>query len=88
MKYYTFRRTSNDFHDILHDIAIKKSIVTKISWDEHLLIGFCEGVADSVLGYLVLKYGEEIVDLIPTDFTPIIGKDYIPREKSNKDINT
>lgn len=80
MKYYTFRRKSNDFSDILTDAGLKKHIDLKMSWDGHLLIGFVPGTSDQVLGYLVLKYSDDIVNPFDRDFTPVPGKDYIPKK--------
>ena len=79
MKYYTFKRESNNFDDILSDTGIKQSISTKIAWLEHLLIGMKLDTPDSVLGYLVLKYGDEMVHLAAQDFTPKPDIDYTPK---------
>jgi hypothetical protein len=78
MKYYTFYRESNDFTDILNDTSIKSKIDMKISWKNHLIIGLPYDISDQVLGYLVLKYGEDITNLTAKDYTPIPNIDYVP----------
>ena len=81
MKYYTFYRESNDFKDILSDPVIKTEVDNKIKWNNHLLLGFKHNVDDKVLGYIVLKYGDDIVNLVNKDYTPIPYKDYIPQRR-------
>lgn len=80
MKYYTFKRESNNFDDILSDINVKKHIKTKITWLNHLLIGLAHSTSDGVFGYIVLKYGEDIHNPVNKDYTPIPNKDYIPKK--------
>jgi hypothetical protein len=79
MKYYTFKRESNDFNDILKDQSIKSQIKTKIKWHEHLLVGLSDDTEENLLGYIVLKYGDDMVNHIDKDYTPIPGVDYIPK---------
>lgn len=74
MKYYTFNRESDNFDDILSDKVIKKLRV-KIRWTNTLLIGLADA-DEKTQGYVVLKYGDDIVKLVNTDFTPVPGKDY------------
>lgn len=81
MKFYTFKRVSDEFADILKDPAIKKHAATKIAWSNHLMIGMRYDVPDSVLAYIVLKYGEDLSNPINKDFTPIPGKDYMPKKE-------
>lgn len=79
MKYYTFKRESNNFDDILSDTNVKTAIRTKIRWLNHLILGFSDSDQNqNIFGYIVLKYGENIVNPIETDFTPVPNKDYIP----------
>lgn len=80
MKYYTFRRSTNDFSDILSDKNLKKFIKLQIAWTNHLMIGVTEHPKDSenVIGYLVLKYGDDIVNSLNKDYTPIPNVDYKP----------
>lgn len=79
MKYYVFKNESNKFDDILSDPTIKTQIKHKISWLNHLLLGFSEGdKSDNLFGYIVLKYGESIVNPVERDYSPIPYKDYIP----------
>lgn len=77
MKHYTFKRLSGNFDDILNDTTLKKHIRTEIKWANHLMIGLSEGISPDVLGYLVIKFGEEITNPIATDYTPIPNIDYL-----------
>lgn len=80
MKYYTFYRESNNFTDILTDANIKRSVKTKMSWLNHLLLGFSEEKNnENIFGYVVLKYGEDITNLVEKDYTPMPNIDYIPK---------
>jgi len=79
MKYYTFYREIDDFTDILSDTNIKNNICTKIQWCNHLLIGLKSDVPESVLGYIVLKYGDEMTKLTNKDYAPKPGVDYTPK---------
>jgi len=79
MKYYTFKRESNDFTDILKDPAIKSLIKLKIKWKYHLMIGFSTKTEEGTFGYIVLKYGDDITDPINKDYTPVPGVDYTPK---------
>jgi hypothetical protein len=81
MKYYTFKRESNDFSDFLKDANVKKYISTKIRWRNHLMVGISDKATDGVLGYIVLKYGDEMVNPITKDYSPIPNVDYIPKRK-------
>ena len=80
MKYYTFKRESDNFDDILTDINIKSAIKTRMRWKYYLLIGLTENddKHKNIFGYIVLKYGENIVNPIERDFTPIPNVDYVP----------
>jgi hypothetical protein len=78
-KHYTFKRESNNFDDIIKDPSLKKYIKIKIKWSQHLMIGLSYNVDDSTIGYMVLKYGEDITNPINKDYTPIPGLDYIPK---------
>lgn len=79
MKYYTFKRESNDFTDILTDTVLKKAIATKIKWKHHLMVNFKSNVDEGILGYVILKYGECIINPVEKDYTPIPNVDYIPK---------
>lgn len=81
MKYYTFKRESNNFDDILKDPVISKLIKTKISWRYHLMVGLSHKTDDSQLGYIVLKYGDDMHNPINKDFTPVMNVDYVPKRK-------
>lgn len=79
MKLYTFHRENNNFDDILTDKELKSLIATKIFFKNHLMIGFKQGTKESTLSYMVLKYGESIINPVAKDYTPIPNIDYIPR---------
>ena len=81
MKYYTFKRESNKFDDILKDPTIKKYIATKIAWDGHLMLGLSYSAPESIYGYLVLKYGDCIYNPYDRNFTPVPGRDYLPKRR-------
>lgn len=76
MKFYTFKRVDNDFSDILKETSLLHNICIKLLWKQHLMLGLREDIEESVLGYLVLKYGDEMIDPV-VDFTPVPGKDYV-----------
>lgn len=80
MKFFTFSKNDSDFSDILSDPSIKGSIRTKLAWDNHLMLGFDDDKIDDkkLFGYVVLKYGDNIVYALHPDFSPINGKDYKP----------
>ena len=85
MKYIVFHRENNKFDDILTDPSIKKEFKTKISYSNHLILGFPEWneTADKITTYIMLKHGDDVVDfkqLVP-DRTPIAGQDYVPERK-------
>jgi hypothetical protein len=80
MTHYTFERESDDFKDILNDPALKKKIITRITWKGFLMIELddWEKKLDS---YIVLKYGDELrTGGLVTDRTPIPFVDYQPKE--------
>ena len=79
MKYYTFKRESNDFADILKDTVLKKHVRTKVTWNSYLMIGLSYKTKDDILGYIVLKYGEDIVNPVQRDYKPIPNIDYVPK---------
>ena len=78
-KFYTFKRESDNFDDILTDETLKRKIRKKLMWGRDLMIGLSHKTDDSTIGYLVLKYGEHIVNPINKDYTPIPNVDYIPK---------
>jgi hypothetical protein len=82
MKFYTFKRESNNFDDLLNDSSIKSAIKTKIIWVNHVMLGFSEDSKnENLFGYIVLKYGEYIVNLTEKDYTPKPNIDYFPIRK-------
>ena len=78
--YLVFHRNSDNFKDVLLDPIIKKSIRTKISFSNHLILEFD---TEKNTSYAIIKYGDDIIrmsDIIP-DRTPIMNVDYIPDKK-------
>lgn len=84
MKYYTLYRENNNFDDIIKDKSLKNKLHFKIRFYQHLIVGFENEEDDKILGYIVLKYGDDIKNLFEKDFTPIPYKDYIPKRTSNR----
>jgi hypothetical protein len=80
MKYYTFYRENNNFDDIESDNIVKKFAETKIKWYQHFMIGMRKDGNDQNFSMLTLKYGEDMVNNLTKDFTPIAGVDYIPKK--------
>jgi hypothetical protein len=84
MKYYTFYRESNNFDDLLSDPIIKKIADTKIQWTNYLMIGIELFKNDQNFSYITLKYGDDMINSVSKDFTPIPGIDYNPKKDKNK----
>jgi hypothetical protein len=76
MKYVCFYRESNNFDDILADKNIKKKFIEKIQWLNHLLIGTEDN--DEIITYINLKYGDNILNELVKDRSPIPHVDYTP----------
>lgn len=81
MKYYTFYRENNNFDDILSDNIVKKFAQTKIKWYQYFMIGMHKDGNDQNFSMLTLKYGEDMVNNLTKDFTPIPGVDYTPKKR-------
>jgi hypothetical protein len=81
MKYYTFFRENNNFDDILSDNSVKKIIATKIKWHQHLMIGIHKEGNEQNFSLITLKYGEDMINNLTKDFTPIAGVDYMPKKR-------
>ena len=79
MKYYTFFRENDNFDDILSDNIVKKIAGTKICWYQHLMIAMKKENNDQNFSMLTLKYGEDMINNLTKDFTPIAGVDYTPK---------
>ena len=71
MKYYIFYRENNKFDDIESDNIIKKFANHKIKWYQHFMIGMRKDGNDQNFSMLTLKYGEDMVNNLTRDFTPI-----------------
>jgi len=82
MKYYVFNRDSDNFDDILKDVALKPIIRHKIKYKHQLILGFADE-DEKIISYMTIKYGDDItsLDKIVPDRTPVMGKDYIPVRK-------
>lgn len=83
MKYLTFYRENNNFSDILSDPQVKGFCKNKIAWRNHLLLAFSQyqEKTEATIAYLLLKYGDDVVNLVEKDYSPVINKDYIPDRK-------
>ena len=82
MKRYIFYRESEDFSDILTDPTLKKHIDEKVTWNGHLRIGLSDRTNGKLASYITLKYGDELRTNLTTDYSPIIGVDYIANNKA------
>lgn len=82
MKHYTFFRENNKFDDIIKDPNLAKAIDTKIQWFQHLMIGVNDN-NEGTISYLTLKYGDDMVQDLYKDFTPVPGVDYKPKKDKN-----
>jgi hypothetical protein len=79
MKYYTFYRENNNFDDIEKDNIVKKFANSKIRWYQYFMIGLKKDSNDQNFSMLTLKYGEDMVNNLTKDFTPVAGVDYTPK---------
>lgn len=84
MKYYTFYRESNNFDDILKDPIIKQIIDVKIKWFQYLMIGIALSKNEQNFSLITLKYGDDMVNPVVKDYTPVAGVDYIPKKDKTK----
>ncbi len=85
MKYYTFYRENNNFGDILTDPMVKKIADMKISWYRYLMIGINDTPEnEQSFSMITLKYGDDMVNNLTKDFTPIAGVDYVPKKDKTK----
>lgn len=85
MKYITFFRENNKFDDILTDLNLKKVISMKMKWYQHLMIGIDDYKEnEQTFSYITLKYGDEMVQDLFKDQSPIPGVDYQPKQDATK----
>jgi hypothetical protein len=86
MKYYTFYRENNVFTDIENDTIVKKFADTKIRWYQHFMVGISTYIKDSdhYLSLLTLKYGEDMLQSVCKDYSPVPGVDYVPKKDKSK----
>lgn len=82
MKKLLFTRESNKFDDILKDPSIRGKFCHKISWVDNLLLCFEDTDKNSqIINYILLKYGDDIKNLDIPDRSPVMHKDYTPKNK-------
>lgn len=77
---FTFKRTNDNFEDILKDDIFKKNISVQIHWENHLLIGLYfnnEKEELNIKSYILFKYGDYLTKL-SEDYTPKPNIDYTP----------
>jgi hypothetical protein len=80
MKYYTFHRENNDFEDILKDNNIKKKFDIILRWKNHLQIGIDDNKEnEKISSFIMLRYGDDLIDKMCEDYSPISGVDYQPK---------
>lgn len=79
MKYFRFFRESNNFDDILKDINIKKYTNEVVVWKNYCMIGIQERFDDKVCSYIILKYGDSLINSLTNDYSPLPNIDYIPK---------
>jgi hypothetical protein len=48
------------------------------------MIGIQEANNDGTFSYITLKYGDEMIDTVVKDHSPIPGIDYIPKKDISK----
>lgn len=80
MKHFVFYRESNDFDDILKDKNIIQPNMLKISWKNHLLLGWPEEMPQHIETYIRIIYSQQMVKLTDKDYAPIPGVDYTPKK--------
>ena len=78
MKSITFVRESNNFSDILSDPVLKKHLKYKMRWKNSLRLTIPKD--SEVMSYVEIKYGEDIVDKLVSDRSPIPNVDYLPKK--------
>jgi hypothetical protein len=86
MKYYTFYRENNQFTDIENDPVVKRFADTKIRWYQHYMIGISTYIKDSdqYFSILTLKYGEDMIQSVCKDYSPVPGVDYVPKKDKSE----
>lgn len=81
MKKFIFKRTSNDFTDILTDTNIRKHIRGTITYFNHLILNLeNDSHTDKVCSYIVLMYGDDLINSIVKDRAPVPNVDYKPKK--------
>ncbi len=80
MKYIIFNREDSNFKDILTDPNLKSIVRFKLAWRKHLKIGIPLTQA-KLLSYIELKYGDNIVNRVCRDFSPVPQVDYSPKRR-------
>lgn len=88
MNYYFKSDDSELLEDILSDVVIKPLIQVKITWGDMLLIKLSYKAKKEHESYIILKYGDIMVDpshIVPNR-APTIFKDYMPKDLKNKEL--
>lgn len=67
--------------EVLKDKTIKKFVYTKLEYPNGIILFFNDKLEGSTESYINLKYGDYIRDInhIIKDHSPIMWKDYIPK---------
>lgn len=78
MKHFNFKRQDNNFDDILNDENIKPHVCSTLKYMNGLILGFNYNISDGILGYIVLKYGDDIKPICEKDYSPVAYVDYTP----------
>lgn len=83
MKYFVFNREGGKFDDITADTTIKPAVKTTMSYDNHLILGISDDDGSKIGSYIVLKYGDSMIQWkdIVSDRSPVIDVDYVPKRK-------
>ncbi len=85
---FIFYQKDNDFSGVLKDTAIKRRILHKIMWNNHMILKLKTVRGVDMSAYISLKYGEMLIswgDLI-VDRTPKADVDYTPNIKRLLDL--
>lgn len=83
MKKILFSRESNNFDDLLSDTNLKKYFKFKIKFYKGLIIEVPD--KSEILSYIELKYGDDIINNIVPDRSPIMNVDYLPKRNKSLD---
>ena len=82
MKYFTFYKENNQFDDVLSDVNLKKVIDETYIWYQHIRIGMLDDKAEKLSSYITLKFGDNLLNELTRDYSPVMYVDYIPKKKN------